>query len=79
MVLRMKNFNILGVHWKIQFLEGGSRKTNIEGGNCLKRGAWAVCQFKGELGKKEGGGGVFEGEGGVDTPMLTMKSLLICK
>ena len=51
----MKNFNILGVHWKIQFLEGGSRKTNIEGGNCLKRGAWAVCQFKGELGKKEEG------------------------
>ena len=29
----MKNFNILGVHWKIQLLvgEGGSQKTNIEG------------------------------------------------
>ena len=24
----MKNFNIMGVHWKIQFLER-SRKTNI--------------------------------------------------
>ena len=32
MVLRMKNFNILEVHWKIRLLGGGSRKTNIEGG-----------------------------------------------
>ena len=32
MVLRMKNFNILAVHWKIWLLGGGgSRKTNIEG------------------------------------------------
>ena len=23
MLLRMKNFNILGIHWKIQLLEGG--------------------------------------------------------
>ena len=39
-------------------------------GNCLKRGAWTVCQFKGRLGKKEGV--VFlRGEGGVDTPMHT--------
>ena len=28
----MKTVNILGVHWKIRLLEGGSRKTNIEGG-----------------------------------------------
>ena len=30
----MKNFNILGVHWKIRLLGvgGGSRKTDIEGG-----------------------------------------------
>ena len=27
----MKNFNILGVDWKMRFL-GGSRKTNIEWG-----------------------------------------------
>ena len=33
MVLRMKNFNILEVHQKIQFLRGGSWKTNIEGEN----------------------------------------------
>ena len=26
---------------------GGSRKTNIEGGDYLKREAWAVCLFKG--------------------------------
>ena len=32
MVLRMKNFNILGVHSKILLLEGGSRKNNIKGG-----------------------------------------------
>ena len=31
MVLRMKNFNILEVHWKFQLLEGrGSLKANIE-------------------------------------------------
>ena len=34
MVLRMKNFNILEVQWKILLLRGsgGSRKINIEGG-----------------------------------------------
>ena len=32
MVLRMKNFNIFGIHWKIRLLGGkGSQKTNIEG------------------------------------------------
>ena len=57
MILKMKNFNIFGVHWKIRlffYLPGGggclgSQKTNIEGGHCLKRGAWTVCQFKGGL------------------------------
>ena len=39
MVLRMKNFNILGVYWKIQLLGvGGSQKTNIEGGIAWKGG-----------------------------------------
>ena len=32
MVLRMKNFNILRVYWKIQLLGGSSRKTNVEEG-----------------------------------------------
>ena len=54
----------MGVHWKIRLLRvgGGSRKTNIDGGDCLKRGgAWAVCWFKERgLGKKEEGG-VFKG------------------
>ena len=39
MILRMKNFNDLGVHWKIRLLGGGgSQKTDIEGGY-PKRGA----------------------------------------
>ena len=59
MGLRIKNFNIMGVHWKIQFLEGGARKSNI-GGNCLKMGAWTVWRFKRGLGEKEGG--VFKGD-----------------
>ena len=41
-VLRMKNFNFMEVHLKIQFLWGTSRKNNI----------------KGELPKKWGGGGL---------------------
>ena len=49
----MKNLNIFGVTEKSDFY-GGSRKTNIEGGDCLKRGAWIVCRFNGGLGKKEG-------------------------
>ena len=57
MLLRMKNFNILGIHWKIRLLGGGSQKT-IEGGG----GAWTVCQFKKGLGKKEEDGS-FEGGG----------------
>ena len=62
MVLRMKNFDILGVHWKIWLLEVGSQKTNIEGG-LPKRGgggSWTVCWFKGEA-WQERGSGVFEG------------------
>ena len=55
MVLRMKNFNVLGVDWKIQLLEGASRKTNIEGRLPKKMGAWTVYQFNWGLCKKEGG------------------------
>ena len=62
MVLRTKNFNIFGVHWKIQLLRGGSRKTNTEGGECLKRGGLG-------LSADLEGGGVFER--GVETPMHT--------
>ena len=47
-------------------------KNQYIGGDCLKRGGGGLEQFVdlGGLGKKEGGGGVFEG--GVDTPMPTM-------
>ena len=38
MGLRMKNFNILGVHWKIWLLGRSSQKTDIEGRHCRKRG-----------------------------------------
>ena len=32
-------------------------KNHYRGGDCLKRGAWTVCRFKGGLGKKGFGGG----------------------
>ena len=47
MVLRTKNFNILGVYWKIQLL-GGDLEKPI---------------YRGRLPKKGGGGGAFEGVG----------------
>ena len=48
----LKNSNFRGVRMENQY----------RGGDCVKKwGAWRACQFKGELGKKEGGG-VFEGE-----------------
>ena len=80
MVIRMKNFNILRVHWKIRLLEEGwgSRKTNIEGAISKKVGGLGqLVDLRGGgggwggLGKKEGmvslGGGR-----GVDTPMHIM-------
>ena len=48
---------------------GGFMKNQYRGEDCLKRGAWTVCQFKGVLGKERGGGVL---EGGFDTPMHTM-------
>ena len=69
MVLRMKNFNILGVHWKIRLLGvGGSRKTNVEGGLPKKGALVSLPIYGGDLARKRGGG-VW---GGVDTPMHTM-------
>ena len=70
----MKIFNIFCVHGKILFL-GGFTKNQYIGGGLSKRGIWTVWRFKGGgeggLGKKEGGGEVFEGR--IDTPMHTMK------
>ena len=45
MGLRMKNFDVLGNHWKIRLLRGSLRKTDIE-----------VYRFKEGLCKKERGG-----------------------
>ena len=63
MVLRTENFNIFGVHWKIQLLGGGLEKPIYRGGAGLpkKGGTGTACWFKegGGLGKKEGRG-VFE-------------------
>ena len=54
MVLRMKNFNILGFTEKSDFNGGCSRKTNIEKGDCLKRGLDSLLIWGGGIGKKEG-------------------------
>ena len=48
-----------------------SRKTNMKGGDCLKRWAWTVRSFKGGLARKRGGCFVRRV---VDTPMHTMSS-----
>ena len=69
MVLRMKNFNILGIHWKIRLLGGCSQKNNIDGRGHLEMGVWTVYLFKGGVGKKEWGG---DFEGRVWYPMHTM-------
>ena len=72
MVLRIKNFNVLGVHGKIRLLGGGFMKNQYRGGNCLKGGG--LRQFAdlkgGGLARKRGV--VFLKGGGVDTPMHTM-------
>ena len=54
MVLRMKNSNIFGVHWKIRLL-GGVTKNQYRGGLPKKGETWTVCQFKGGLARKRGG------------------------
>ena len=56
MVLRMKNFNILGVHWKIWLLRGGSWKKQYRGRDCLKRegGLGLFADLRGGLARKKG-------------------------
>ena len=73
----MKNFNILGFTEKSDFNEGCSRKTNIEKGDCLKRGLDSLLIW-GEGGGdwQERRGSVFEG-GGVDT-QCTLWIFLFC-
>ena len=59
----MKNFNILGVHWKIWLLGGSSQKTNIKGRLPEKEGLGQPTDLRGAW--LERGGGVFEGVGGL--------------
>ena len=47
MVTRMKNFNILEVHWKIQLWGRGFTKNQYRGRDFLGRGAWIVVDFMG--------------------------------
>ena len=83
MGLRMKNFNIIGFHWKIQFLGGGgeggggggggSQKTNI-GGDFVKGSGWhgQFIDLRGDLAKKRGV--VFLSGGGGLIPQYTLWS-----
>ena len=73
MGLRMKKFNILGIHWKIRLSRGREFTKNwYRLWDCLKEGGGGLGQFANlrvgsGVDKKEGD--VFEG---VDTPMHTM-------
>ena len=51
----MKNFSIMGVHWKIQFLGGGFTKNQYIGWDSLKRWAWTVFKFKRRLSQQKEG------------------------
>ena len=63
MGLKITNFNIMGVHCKIQFLGGQVHKKAIYRGNCLKRGMPGQFEDLRGVCKKEGvvflRGGVF--------------------
>ena len=78
MGLRMKNFDILGIHWKIQPLPGGVYKKPIQyrGPDFLKQGE--LEQFA-DFGENVRGWcfWVGEGGGGVDTLMHTMYNLVL--
>ena len=56
MVLMMKNFDILGAHWKIWLLGGrGFMKKRYGVGDSLQRGIGQFADLRGrELGKKDG-------------------------
>ena len=77
MGFRMKNFNIIGVHWKIQFLGGGWRrggrftKNKYIRGITQKGGLRQFAVLREEAWQKRVGGGVFEWWW-VDTPMYIM-------
>ena len=68
MVLRTKNFNIFGVHWKIRLLGGYLGKPIYIGRLPKKGGLGQFVGLGGGLARKRG----WCFSGGGDTPMLTM-------
>ena len=72
MVLRTKNFNILGIHWKIWLTFRGDLEKPIYRGRLPKEGGGELGQFadlKWGLARKRGW---CFWRGGVDNPMSTM-------
>ena len=63
----MKNLNILRIHWKIQLLVRGSRKTNMEGGLPKKGGCGEFVDLR----------GTWQERGGFHNLMHTMSYLKI--
>ena len=76
----MKNYNILGVRWKIWLLVGLT-KNQYRGGDCLKRGAWTVCRFEVGLARKRGwcfwGGGWYTNANYDQSAQKTLDTSLI--
>ena len=63
----MKNFNIMGVHWKIRYIGIRQGKTNIQGELPKKGELGQFADLRGGGGGgvlKKGGGGVVGGGGG---------------
>ena len=55
MGLKIKNFGVLGVHWKIRLLGGEFTKNRYRGGDCLKReGLGQFADLRGGLARKRG-------------------------
>ena len=78
MGLRIKNFTIMGVHWKIRFLEGVHKNQYI-GRNFLKRGrGLGLFADLGEARQQKRRGGVFEG-GEVLVPQWTLCFVFLWK
>ena len=70
--LRMKNFNIMGVHWKIRCLGEFIKNQSIYRGEYPKKwGLGQLAELRGKAWPKRGVWCFWGGEG-VDTPMYTM-------
>ena len=76
MGLKMKNFNIMGVHRKIQFL-GEVTEIQCRGGNCLKRGHGQFAGLRGDLAKKRKRGWMFLRRDGFNNFLHSSTTFLI--